>query len=73
MRLADVLACSQKMSHSEMKLVSAAIGASFPFSLFRHIWCMLVFVCFHNLVTYAQRLQDLYSDTFESMGSSWNI
>jgi hypothetical protein len=23
--------------------------------------CMLVTVCFHNLVTYAQRLQDLYS------------
>jgi hypothetical protein len=23
--------------------------------------CMLVSVCFHNLVTYAQRLQDLYS------------
>jgi hypothetical protein len=24
--------------------------------------CMLVSVCFHNLVTYAQRLQDLYSE-----------
>jgi hypothetical protein len=28
-RLADVLACSQKVSHPEMRLVSAAIGASF--------------------------------------------
>jgi hypothetical protein len=30
-RLADVLACSQKVSHPEMRLVSAAIGASFRF------------------------------------------
>jgi hypothetical protein len=30
-RLADVLACSQKVSHPEMRLVSAAIGASFHF------------------------------------------
>jgi hypothetical protein len=30
-RLADVLACSQKVSHFEMRLVSAAIGASFHF------------------------------------------
>jgi hypothetical protein len=54
MALADVLACSQKVSHPEMRLVSAAIGASFHFS-FRELWCMLIF-CFHNLVTYAQRL-----------------
>jgi hypothetical protein len=44
--LADVLACSQKVSHSEMRLVSPAIGASFQ------LWCTLVSVCFHNLVTY---------------------
>jgi hypothetical protein len=30
----------------------------FPFWV---LWCMLVSVCFHNLVTHAQRLQDLYS------------
>jgi hypothetical protein len=30
-RLADALACSQKVSHPEMRLVSAAIGASFQF------------------------------------------
>jgi hypothetical protein len=30
-RLADVLACSPMVSHLEMRLVSAAIGASFPF------------------------------------------
>jgi hypothetical protein len=30
-RLVDVLACSQKVSHPEMRLVSAAIGASFHF------------------------------------------
>jgi hypothetical protein len=30
-RLADVLACSQKVSNPEMRLVSAAIGASFHF------------------------------------------
>jgi hypothetical protein len=29
--LADVLACSQKVSHPEMRLVSAAFGASFHF------------------------------------------
>jgi hypothetical protein len=56
-----------------MRLVSAAFGASFPFS--HKFWehrCMLVSVCFHNLVTfenigacwflcatYTQRLQDL--------------
>jgi hypothetical protein len=28
---------------------------------FWELWCTLVSVCFHNLVTYAQRLQDLYS------------
>jgi hypothetical protein len=57
--LVDVLACSQ-VSHPEMRLGSAAIGASFHFP-FWELWCMLVSVCFHNLVTYAQRLQDLYS------------
>ena len=31
-RLTDVLACSQKVSHPEMRLVSAAIGASYCFS-----------------------------------------
>jgi hypothetical protein len=31
-RLADVLACSQKVSHPERRLVSADIGASFHFS-----------------------------------------
>jgi hypothetical protein len=30
-RLADVLACSEKVSHLEMRLVSAAIGSSFHF------------------------------------------
>jgi hypothetical protein len=59
-RLANVLASSQKVSHPEMRLVSAAIGTLFHFP-FWELWCMLVFVCFHNLVTYAQRLQDLYS------------
>jgi hypothetical protein len=33
--LADVLASSQKASHPEMSLVSAAIGASFPLFLLR--------------------------------------
>jgi hypothetical protein len=51
-RLADVLACSQKVSHPEMRLVSAAIGTSFHFS-FWELWCMLVSVCFHNLLIYA--------------------
>jgi hypothetical protein len=38
-RLADVLACSQKVSYPEMKLVSAAIGVSFPLSQRReHSW-----------------------------------
>jgi hypothetical protein len=44
-RLADVLACSQKVSHPEMRLVSAAIGASFPFSLFENFgasWLLYV-------------------------------
>jgi hypothetical protein len=36
------------------------LGPSFHFP-FWELWCMLVSVCFHNLVTYAQRLQDLYS------------
>jgi hypothetical protein len=36
-RLADVLACSQKVSHPEMRLVCAAIGASFPFSILSYI------------------------------------
>jgi hypothetical protein len=33
--LADGLACSQNMSHPEMRLVSAAIGTSFSFSLLK--------------------------------------
>ena len=32
-----------------------------PLSFISRSKCMLVSVCFHNLVTYAQRLQDLYS------------
>jgi hypothetical protein len=40
--------------------VSAANGTSFHFP-FWELWYMLVSVCFHNLVTYAQKLQDLYS------------
>jgi hypothetical protein len=35
--LADVLAYSQKASHPEMKVASAAIGALFMFSLFEKI------------------------------------
>jgi hypothetical protein len=43
-RLADVLACSQKVSHPEMRLVSAAIGASFqfPFENFGACWFLYV-------------------------------
>jgi hypothetical protein len=33
--MADILACSQKVSHSEMRMVSAAICSSFPFSFLR--------------------------------------
>jgi hypothetical protein len=64
--LADVLTCSQKVSHPEMRLTSPSchwhwrIMIIIPFSLLRTL-CMLVSVCFHNLVTYAHRLQDLYS------------
>jgi hypothetical protein len=36
------------------------LGASFHFP-FWELRCMLVSVCFHNLVTFSQRLQDLYS------------
>jgi hypothetical protein len=36
------------------------LGASFHFP-FWELWCILVSVCFHNLVTYAHRLQDLCS------------
>jgi hypothetical protein len=57
-RVANVLACSQKVSHPEMRLVSAASWRIIPFW---EIWCTLVSVRFHNLMTYAQRLQDLYS------------
>jgi hypothetical protein len=32
-----------------------------PGGIRQNTLCMLVSVCFHNLVTYAQRLQDLYS------------
>jgi hypothetical protein len=32
-----------------------------PVFPFRELWCMLVSVCFHNPVTYAQRLRDLCS------------
>jgi hypothetical protein len=39
---------------------SRRLGASFHFP-FWELWCMLVSVCFHNLVTYAQWLRDLYS------------
>jgi hypothetical protein len=35
-RLADVLSCSQKVSHPEMRLVSAAIGASLHFPSFEN-------------------------------------
>jgi uncharacterized protein YfaT (DUF1175 family) len=35
MRLADVLACSQKVSNPEMRLVNAAIGVFFPCFLVR--------------------------------------
>jgi hypothetical protein len=47
------------VSHPEMRMVGAAIGVSYPFSIFSELWCMLVSVWFHNLVIYAQRLQDL--------------
>jgi hypothetical protein len=49
--LADVLACSQKVSHPEMRLVSAASWCIIPFSLLRTL-VHAVSVCFHNLVTY---------------------
>jgi hypothetical protein len=52
--LTDVLACSQKVSHPEMRLVSAAVGASFHFP-FWELWCILVSVCFHNLMWLAHR------------------
>jgi hypothetical protein len=29
--LANILACSQKASHREVRLVSAAVGTSYPF------------------------------------------
>jgi hypothetical protein len=48
-RLADVLACSQKVSHPEMRLVSAAIGASFHFPFLRTlvhaVFCMFPQSC----------------------------
>jgi hypothetical protein len=34
-RLADVLAFSEKVSHPEMRLINAAIGAPYLFSLLR--------------------------------------
>jgi hypothetical protein len=60
-RLADLLACSQKVSHPEIILVSAAIGASFPFPLFEDFGACWFSMCFHNVVINAQRLQDLFS------------
>jgi hypothetical protein len=50
-RLADVLASSQKVSHPEIRLVSAAIGASFrfPFENFYYLvhagFCMFPQSC----------------------------
>jgi hypothetical protein len=48
-RLADVLACSQKVSHPEMRLVSAASWRIIPFSLLRTLvhagFCMFPQSC----------------------------
>jgi hypothetical protein len=57
---ADVLACTQKVSHPEMRLVSAANGASFPFSLLRTL-VHAGFCTFPQSCDYAKRLRDLYS------------
>jgi hypothetical protein len=40
------------------QVLPLAHHSHFPFW---ELWCMLVSVCFHSLVTYPQRLQDLYS------------
>jgi hypothetical protein len=54
-RLADVLACFQKVSHPEMRLVSAAIGASLPIFLLRTLvhagFCMFSQSCDVRTVT----------------------
>jgi hypothetical protein len=50
---ADVLVCSQKVSHPEIyrRVVSAVIGTLNLFPLLRTIiWCMMVFVCCPRVV-----------------------
>jgi hypothetical protein len=58
--LGGVRARFLKVPHPKMSCLCChwRIIPIFPFENF---WCMQVSVCFHNLVTYAQRLQDLYS------------
>jgi hypothetical protein len=51
--------CRYTLSGSNVKLVLRT-----RFSFFEHL-CMLVSVCFHNLVTYTLRLHDLYRACFD--------